>query len=250
MNSRNYDQQTMIHVAAGRGWFEVIGQLVAYNGDLSLRDRWGQTPLMCAIEARQELTARLLHVNGGTINMDWGLRILMKVSKTFFQAQFLSYTTVSKTMCHCNLSFYWRDLRQHMQPVSELVTRIAYPTSSKALPRISKEFQQDLISLSNPNAVKYIDFLQAAHEGDLEKLRVLVRSTHEGVDVEDYDKRTALHLAARRGHMLVVDFLINGCYCHVNLRDRWGKTPLEVVYEYQAFCFKSRARLLGNRDHS
>jgi len=49
-----------------------------------------------------------------------------------------------------------------------------------------------------------------------------------GADVNalDYDKRSAIHVGAREGHLDVVKFLVeNGAF--VNVQDSWGRTPVE-----------------------
>lgn len=42
-------------------------------------------------------------------------------------------------------------------------------------------------------------------------------------DVQDYDNRTALHLAASEGHAPIVELLLH-YNANVNLRDRWQRT--------------------------
>lgn len=67
----------------------------------------------------------------------------------------------------------------------------------------------------------------ASSKGDLQTLQ----KYHEcGVNVSaimDYDKRTALHLAACEGHFHVVDWLVNVIRVDVNKKDRWEETPLD-----------------------
>ena len=43
-------------------------------------------------------------------------------------------------------------------------------------------------------------------------------------DAADYDRRTALHLAAAEGHAAVVKVLL-AQGCNPEARDRWGATP-------------------------
>ena len=75
------------------------------------------------------------------------------------------------------------------------------------------------------------DLVDAASKGDLETVRRLVEQSEEGheglpLDVGDYDQRTALHLAAGEGRLLVVAYLLVAG-AQPNPRDRWGGTPLD-----------------------
>jgi glutaminase len=70
-----------------------------------------------------------------------------------------------------------------------------------------------------------IELLWAAAENNLPGLRRLVA---QGVPVhaQDYDKRTALHLAAAEGMLEAVKYLV--AHGHpLNVRDRWHATPLD-----------------------
>ncbi|CAL2248258.1 unnamed protein product [Prunus armeniaca] len=77
-------------------------------------------------------------------------------------------------------------------------------------------------------------FLSFASRGDRVGLnQMLIKGISP--DVQDYDNRTALHLAASEGHTPIVELLL--CYkANVNLKDRWKRTPL------------TDARLYGHRD--
>ena len=74
--------------------------------------------------------------------------------------------------------------------------------------------------------------MDAASKGDLTTVQRLVESSaeegHEGLslDAGDYDQRTALHLAAGEGRLLVVAYLLVAG-AQPNPRDRWGGTPLD-----------------------
>ena len=65
----------------------------------------------------------------------------------------------------------------------------------------------------------------AAGSGDMTQVKRLVEF---GVlpNVGDYDKRTALHVAAAEGHEKIVEFLLLS-QADPNSKDRWGGTPLQ-----------------------
>ncbi|PKI69955.1 hypothetical protein CRG98_009830 [Punica granatum] len=80
------------------------------------------------------------------------------------------------------------------------------------------------------------NFLSFASRGDRVGLSQMLR---EGIspNVQDYDKRTALHLAASEGHAPIVELLV--LYkANVNPKDRWRHTPLTDArhYEHRDIC--------------
>ncbi|XP_059293380.1 integrin-linked protein kinase 1-like isoform X2 [Lycium ferocissimum] len=67
-------------------------------------------------------------------------------------------------------------------------------------------------------------FLSFASRGDRVGLNQMLR---QGIspNVQDYDKRTALHLAASEGHASIVELLL-AYKADVNLKDRWRRTTV------------------------
>ncbi|CAJ1964795.1 unnamed protein product [Cylindrotheca closterium] len=83
----------------------------------------------------------------------------------------------------------------------------------------------DLSSIPNYNKE---EFLTAASEGNVEEVkRLLAHSTSVlSINEGDYDKRTALHLAADYGHEEVIQLLCEAG-ADANVVDRWGNRPLD-----------------------
>jgi ammonium transporter Rh len=91
-------------------------------------------------------------------------------------------------------------------------------------------------SLEQPSSQILSDVLTAASSGDLYKLTAY--GAKYDLDVGDYDRRTALHLAASEGHTVLVAYLISR-KVNVNCEDRWGNTPLrEALRSNHLDCVK------------
>ena len=71
------------------------------------------------------------------------------------------------------------------------------------------------------------DLCDAAYAGNSAELSRLVHEEHFFVDASDYDKRTALHLAASEGHLDVVRLLVEELGARLSPVDRWDGTPLD-----------------------
>jgi adenylate kinase len=70
------------------------------------------------------------------------------------------------------------------------------------------------------------NFIAAASEGDIEEIKTLLEFGNIVIDQGDYDKRTALHLAAGEGRQDVVKLLCEAG-ANVNVSDRWGNRPFD-----------------------
>ncbi|MGP8200312.1 MAG: ankyrin repeat domain-containing protein [Limisphaerales bacterium] len=68
----------------------------------------------------------------------------------------------------------------------------------------------------------------AAKNGDLEKVKGLLKANPDLVSSKDDDGMTALHLAAMKGHKDVVELLLTN-KADVNAKNNYGATPLKLV---------------------
>ena len=66
------------------------------------------------------------------------------------------------------------------------------------------------------------------------------------VNIADYDKRTAWHLAASQGHVEVVEFLINH-HADVNVCDRMGFSPLVDALRHEQLAVQKVLRAHGGQ---
>lgn len=77
------------------------------------------------------------------------------------------------------------------------------------------------------------NLLQAAARGDIPAVKLLLESRRTQINFRDYDRRTALHVAASEGHLSVCKFLIEECGAAVNRSDRWGGSPLDDAHRHR-----------------
>ena len=83
---------------------------------------------------------------------------------------------------------------------------------------------------ANSDSTKYLTaawLCAAAAADDVSLLRRLVGEQGISVDEGDYDKRTAIHLAASEGCLSAVQCLVEELHAAVSPLDRWGRTPLD-----------------------
>lgn len=112
----------------------------------------------------------------------------------------------------------------------ELTNTFNFHQYDNNLPGICKKINPTLQKNRN-NQLNLMNLLFAAYEGDLSEIKKLKA---EGYDIlsSDYDKRTALHLAASEGKYDVLKYLVNYCKKYgmtdkIHSLDRWERTPLD-----------------------
>jgi tRNA A-37 threonylcarbamoyl transferase component Bud32 len=75
-----------------------------------------------------------------------------------------------------------------------------------------------------------------------------MKKTH--VDFRDYDRRTALHVAASEGHLSVCQMLLEDYKAKINRSDRWGGSPLDDAHRHRhqqvAMYLRSRGATTGS----
>lgn len=98
-------------------------------------------------------------------------------------------------------------------------------TSGSSIHRIDDPDGHHDEAVNFSDSLSVIELLWAAAHNDLGGLQRLIA---QGVPVhaQDYDRRTALHLAAAEGQIDAIKYLINHGHPR-NVRDRWGATPLD-----------------------
>ena len=108
----------------------------------------------------------------------------------------------------------------------ELINLYNFHTFDNSLVNRQKRKKDPRAGRYEDRSLQVVKLLLAASHGDK---RALERAYMSGFDMNlgDYDNRTALHLACSEGHINCVKFLIGICNVDLQVRDRWGNTPLE-----------------------
>jgi ankyrin repeat protein len=92
--------------------------------------------------------------------------------------------------------------------------------------------QVDVMNLLREHGAKFgstsktVNLITAASEGNVDEVRILLEFGSMDLNQGDYDRRTALHLAANEGHLEVVELLCDSG-ADINVKDRWGDRPLD-----------------------
>ena len=119
------------------------------------------------------------------------------------------------------LAAWWSAVDGTLFPVDESDASAPPPACSPNARQLGRHRVSPEVSAAHST-----EMCSAAYKGDLTRLTSLVRETGYDVNVGDYDKRTAIHLAASEGNLDVVKLLVNELGANPSPRDRWGGTPL------------------------
>jgi hypothetical protein len=86
--------------------------------------------------------------------------------------------------------------------------------------------------------------LQAAALGNIKTMDVIIKTNPKYVNFRDYDRRTALHVAASEGHLPICKYLVNHG-AKINRSDRWGGSPLDDATRHRHVEVIAYLRSLG-----
>lgn len=257
-NSADYDGRTPLHIAVCAGNIEVVKLLLEHNADIKATDRWGSTPVDDAqryklTDIQSLLTGEPVPLNddgtpaavpaekayGGMARSTQELcaassagdvnevrRLIKKEANPGFGdydgrtplhlAAAGGHMKIVKYLCtHKSVNVNAMD-RWHVTPYHEAVknghTEVAEWLHSHGGSIINQKVAYRLC--------------EAAARGDLSSLQKF-KSEGYSLGTADYDARTPLHLACAEGHIEIVRYLLREPDIDVNVRDRWGGTPLQ-----------------------
>lgn len=88
------------------------------------------------------------------------------------------------------------------------------------------------------------ELCQAAHDGDLDLVKLLTMS-EANLNGQNFDGRTVGHLAVAQNQFDIIEYLALSKKCNFNIKDRWGKTALDLVKWSDQLSSSQRTKLLN-----
>ena len=245
-NAADYDARTCLHLAASEGQLPVVKALLERD-DIKVngQDRWGGTALADAVRGGHTQVAMLLREKGGEL----------KLSEADASGQLCDLARHGDTMklkllldCGCTASATDYDGRTALHLAAseghKLVADalIDHGANVNSLDRWGNTPMCDAVREGHADLAKLLrekegilaytearassEMCDLAMQGKLESLRLLLDCGAPTMSA-DYDKRTALHIAAAEGHKHIVEEFLTRKDVVAGFKDRWDGTPLE-----------------------
>ena len=256
VNQGDYDKRTALHLSASEGLQPVVRFLIEECGaDPNPVDRWNGTPTDDAVRHERMEVVEYLKSKGGQMGEgkaitahEWATKLCAAAADSDIErlkelvskgAQVDMGDYDKRTALHLGASEGLLDIVKHLILEAKAnpnpIDRWGFSPMDDAVRHRHLEVTEFLRAYGGVAMLASrdmsMDLCSAAHKGNLIGLRVLV---DQGADVNlgDYDKRCAMHLAACEGHMDVLKFLVESAHATVDPVDRWGNTPLDEALRH------------------
>jgi len=259
INVGDYDRRTAMHLAASEGLLDVVKYLVEEaKADPSPQDRWGNTPLDDATRCGYPKVAEYLGSRGATVSQevyqgrDWSTLLCTAASKGSVD----ELSALIAKGAPINVGDYDKRTALHLAASEGLLDVVKYLVDeAKADPspqdRWGNTPLNDAQRSSHSAVAKFLAsrgatgskeafnwstlLCTAASKGSVDELSALI-AKGAPINVGDYDKRTAIHLAASEGLLDVVKYLVDEAKADTSPQDRWGNTPLDDAIRSSHFA--------------
>mmetsp|Transcript_10944 Transcript_10944/g.32500 ORF Transcript_10944/g.32500 Transcript_10944/m.32500 type:complete len:2648 (+) Transcript_10944:3-7946(+) len=237
------EQRRPIHLAACCGHQDIIEVLIQSGADVNVKSRNGATPLHDALYHHQDDAAKLL-LSHGAERLDTAIAKKMCIAAhdpegTEDLKYLVSFDSTEVNAVNHSLrsALHVAAAEGNVDSVRLLVEEMAdvNAVDSRGSTPLQDAFHGDhsacaKILLAEGAGMGEFDsavnFCQAAADNDIAMLQRLVDYRCD-VNLGDYDKRTALHLAVSCGQVDATHFLLKLPDIDVNVEDRYGNTPLD-----------------------
>ena len=242
---RDYDRRTALHVSASEGHLAVVQLLVErYRVPINRSDRWGGSPLDDAHRHRRLPVVQYLRSRGATNgSADHTTNFISAAANGDLEEVQMFLTPVLHTAANLDSpstsGVGKKPLRNRMDSILTTVDNLL-TLSSSANKETTGGIKETTGGIKETTGVisHSTSSLAMSRLGSSLNLSGKARNPNlvpvPSVDINagDYDKRTALHVAASQGHAHVVEFLcLKGA--NVNIEDKMGYRPLDDAVRYK-----------------
>ena len=77
--------------------------------------------------------------------------------------------------------------------------------------------------------------------------KYMLKNINELIElIKNNDGYTPLHISSQEGHLNIVKYLIEECKCDPNIKDKYGKTPLDVTNKSEIIKYFSKMGYIAN----
>lgn len=245
----DYDGRGALHLAATCGSAEAVEFLLEKGADITARDRWGKTPLDDALmEGNMDVANILVRSGAVASGAARAGAVASPVSKPKRSPHVATDVLVdiedesSRDPLREPLIKFSPELPAAAGAGAESAAATAIkPGLSKGWSKVARAVTQgavaaastsggaggasSVVNLRRTMTAADVEMCAAASAGDLAEVKRLVKKG-ANPNASDYDRRSALHLAAAGGHESVVAYLVGLKGININVQDRNLLTPM------------------------
>lgn len=216
-NLKNVWDETPLHIAAAEGRFDMARTLLENKCKVDAKTERGDTPLALAAANGHPKIVHLLLNSGANVNekQRWGETALHRAAES---GHLGIVDRLLRGGAEVNVKDCWQDTPLHRAAQQGHVDVVKSLLAAKADPRATGRWEDTALH-------------RAAEYGHRQVLIHLL-GTDINVNARDKWKNSALHLAAHKGHRNAVDILVLDSRLDTKLKNKQGKTPLDLAAEY------------------